>query len=198
MVDRYVFHNDKIPIHYIFPYKISYTLQHVEPVAVNYSYCTPADWYGKYRKHVEWSCNKIKILVLHLVGRFMCISIEKDARNHERKKATFLFVKCIIHSHFTIFTHKLANMSSYYDKFNFVAFYVRQRFRAQHLAQNMTHGFGKPLISPVWSLSERNTCRPMKEAEPLMLGLTSLPYQEEEVHRPDLCGSFIHSDSGLI
>jgi hypothetical protein len=31
------------------------------------------------------SCNKIKILVLHLVGHFVCIYIEDDARNHEPK-----------------------------------------------------------------------------------------------------------------
>jgi hypothetical protein len=42
-------------------------------VAVHCSYCTPDYGYGKYPKHVEWSCNKIKILVLHLVGYFMCI-----------------------------------------------------------------------------------------------------------------------------
>jgi hypothetical protein len=29
------------------------TLQYVVPVAVNYSYCTPDDGYGKYPKHVE-------------------------------------------------------------------------------------------------------------------------------------------------
>jgi hypothetical protein len=47
---------------------------YVIPVAVNCSYCTPDDGYGKYTKHVEWSCNKIKI-VLHLVGHFVCIYI---------------------------------------------------------------------------------------------------------------------------
>jgi hypothetical protein len=30
---------------------------------------TPDDGYGKYPKHVDWSCNKIRILVLRLVGR---------------------------------------------------------------------------------------------------------------------------------
>jgi hypothetical protein len=53
-------------------------------MAVNYSYCTPDDGDGKYPKYVKWSCNKIKILVLHLVGHFVCIFIEKYARNHER------------------------------------------------------------------------------------------------------------------
>jgi hypothetical protein len=48
---------------------------YVVPVAVNCSYCTPDDGYGKYPKHVEWSCNKIKILALHLVGHFVCIYI---------------------------------------------------------------------------------------------------------------------------
>jgi hypothetical protein len=47
---------------------------YVVPVAVNYSYCTPNDGYGKYPKQVEGSCNKINI-VLHLVGHFMCIFI---------------------------------------------------------------------------------------------------------------------------
>jgi hypothetical protein len=28
-------------------------------------------------KHVEWSCNKIKILVLPLVGHFVCIYAQK-------------------------------------------------------------------------------------------------------------------------
>jgi hypothetical protein len=50
-----------------------YTLQYVVPVVVNCSYCTPDDGYEKYQKHVEWSCNKIKIIVLHLVGHFVCI-----------------------------------------------------------------------------------------------------------------------------
>jgi hypothetical protein len=45
----------------------------VVPAVVNCSYCTPDDGYGKCPKHVEWSCNKIKILVLHLVGHFVCI-----------------------------------------------------------------------------------------------------------------------------
>jgi hypothetical protein len=57
---------------------------YVAPVTVNCSYCTPDDGYGKYPKHVEW-CNKIKILVLHLVGHFVCVYIENDARNHEPK-----------------------------------------------------------------------------------------------------------------
>jgi hypothetical protein len=30
------------------------------------------------------TCNKIKILVLHLVGCFVCIFIENDARNRDR------------------------------------------------------------------------------------------------------------------
>jgi hypothetical protein len=34
-------------------YKIYYTLQYVVPVAVNYSYFTPDDGYGKCPKHVE-------------------------------------------------------------------------------------------------------------------------------------------------
>jgi hypothetical protein len=36
-------------------------------MAVNCSYFTPDDEYEKYPKHVEWSCNKIKILVLHFL-----------------------------------------------------------------------------------------------------------------------------------
>jgi hypothetical protein len=59
--------------------------QYVVPVVVNCSYCTPDDGYGKYAKHVKWSCSKIKILVLHLVGHFVCVYIENDARNHEPK-----------------------------------------------------------------------------------------------------------------
>jgi hypothetical protein len=46
---------------------------YVVPVVVNCSYCTPDDGYGTCPKHVEWSCNKIKILVLHLVGHFVCM-----------------------------------------------------------------------------------------------------------------------------
>jgi hypothetical protein len=34
-------------------------------------------------------CNKSKILVLHLVGHFVCIYIENDARNHEPKILMF-------------------------------------------------------------------------------------------------------------
>jgi hypothetical protein len=56
---------------------------YVVPVTVNCSYSTPDYGYGKYPKRVEWSCNKIEILVLHLVGRFVCIYLEKDARSHE-------------------------------------------------------------------------------------------------------------------
>jgi hypothetical protein len=63
----------KYPLQYIFRYKIPYTLQYVVPVAVNCSYCTADDGYGKYQKHVEWSCNKFKILVLCLVGHFVCV-----------------------------------------------------------------------------------------------------------------------------
>jgi hypothetical protein len=36
-------------------------------------------------QHVQWSCNKNKILVLHLVGHFVCKYIQNDARNHEPK-----------------------------------------------------------------------------------------------------------------
>jgi hypothetical protein len=68
-------------------------LTYVVPVVVNCSYCTPDDGYGKYPKHVEWSCNKIKILVLHLVGHFVCIYIENDARNHEPK---ILYASCYL------------------------------------------------------------------------------------------------------
>jgi hypothetical protein len=39
-------------------------------------YCTPDDGCGKYPKHVEWYCNKIKLMMLHLVGHFVCIFIE--------------------------------------------------------------------------------------------------------------------------
>jgi hypothetical protein len=56
---------------------------YVVPVTVNCSYCTPDDGYGKYSKHVEWSCNKIKILVLHLVGHFVCISITMKVGCHD-------------------------------------------------------------------------------------------------------------------
>jgi hypothetical protein len=59
---------------------------YVVPVVVNCSYYTPDDGYGKYPKHVEWSCNKIKILVLHLVGHFVCMYIENDARKHEPER----------------------------------------------------------------------------------------------------------------
>jgi hypothetical protein len=38
-------------------------ITYVVLVAVNCSYCTPDDGYGNYPKHVEWSCNKIQILV---------------------------------------------------------------------------------------------------------------------------------------
>jgi uncharacterized membrane protein YhdT len=62
-----------------------YTLQYVVPVVVNCSYCTPDVGYGKYPKHVELSCNKIKILVLHLVRHFVCVYIENDVRNREPK-----------------------------------------------------------------------------------------------------------------
>jgi hypothetical protein len=41
------------PLYYIFPYKISCTLQDVVPVTDNCSYCTVADGYVKYAKHVE-------------------------------------------------------------------------------------------------------------------------------------------------
>jgi hypothetical protein len=57
------------------PQKSRSDVTYVVPVAVNCSYCTPDDGYGKYLKHVEWSCNKIKILVLNLVGNFVSIYI---------------------------------------------------------------------------------------------------------------------------
>jgi hypothetical protein len=75
----------KYPLQHIILYKISYPLQYVVPMAVNCSYCTADDGYGKYLKHVECSCNKIKILVLHLVGHFVCIYTKNDVRNHELK-----------------------------------------------------------------------------------------------------------------
>jgi hypothetical protein len=59
------------------------SITYVVPVAVNCTYCTPP-------KHVEWSYNKIKILVFHLVGHFVCICIEKDARNLEPKILIFV------------------------------------------------------------------------------------------------------------
>jgi hypothetical protein len=43
----------KYPLQYMFLYKISYTLQYVVAVAVNYNYCTAADGYGNYPKHVQ-------------------------------------------------------------------------------------------------------------------------------------------------
>jgi hypothetical protein len=36
-------------------------------------YCTPYDGCGKCPKHVHWSCNKTKILVLHFVGLYIYI-----------------------------------------------------------------------------------------------------------------------------
>jgi hypothetical protein len=42
----------KYPLYYICVYKITYTLQYVVPVAVNYSYCTSDYGYGKYPKYV--------------------------------------------------------------------------------------------------------------------------------------------------
>jgi hypothetical protein len=61
------------PLHYIIVYKISYTLQYVVPMAVKYSYCTPDGGYGKCTKHIESSCNKIKIL-LHLLD-ILCVHL---------------------------------------------------------------------------------------------------------------------------
>jgi hypothetical protein len=49
------------------------SVTYVVPVAVNCGYGTPDSGYRNYPKHVEWSCNKIKILVLRLVGHFVCI-----------------------------------------------------------------------------------------------------------------------------
>jgi hypothetical protein len=54
-------------------------------VTVNCSYCTPDDGRGERPKHVEWSCNKTKILLLHLVG-YLCTYVENGTRNHEPKK----------------------------------------------------------------------------------------------------------------
>jgi hypothetical protein len=46
-------------------------------VDVNCSCCTPDYGNVKYPKHIQWSSNKIKILVLHLVGPFVCIYIQQ-------------------------------------------------------------------------------------------------------------------------
>jgi uncharacterized membrane protein YhdT len=50
----------------MFLYNISYALQYVVPVAVNYSYCASHDGYGKYPKRVEWSCISLDILCVYL------------------------------------------------------------------------------------------------------------------------------------
>jgi hypothetical protein len=44
---------------------------------------------GKCPKHVERSCNKTKILLLHLVG-YLYTFVENDARNHEPKRKFFV------------------------------------------------------------------------------------------------------------
>jgi hypothetical protein len=62
---------------------------YVVPVAVNYSYCTPDDGYGKCPKHVERSCNKIKI-VLHFVRHFMCTSIFIKTRGSKNNSWSLL------------------------------------------------------------------------------------------------------------
>jgi hypothetical protein len=62
-------------------------LQYVVPVTVNCSYCTSDDGCGECPKHVELSCNKTKILLLHLVV-YLCTYVENDARNHEPTKIT--------------------------------------------------------------------------------------------------------------
>jgi hypothetical protein len=72
---------------------------YVVPVVVNCSYCTPDDGYGKYPKHVEWTCNKIKILVLHLVGPFVCIYIGTTCYRPSAsypccRNKYFLFLRC--------------------------------------------------------------------------------------------------------
>jgi hypothetical protein len=57
----------------ILPQSLRPNVTYIVPVAVNCSYCTPDDGYRKYPKRVELSCNKIKILVSHLVGHFVSI-----------------------------------------------------------------------------------------------------------------------------
>jgi hypothetical protein len=57
---------------------------YVTPVTVNCIYCTPDDGCGDRQTHVEISCNKTKILLLHLVW-YLYTYVENDARNHEPK-----------------------------------------------------------------------------------------------------------------
>jgi hypothetical protein len=53
------------------------SVTYVIPVTVNCSYCTPSDGHRVFPKHVEWYCNKTKILLLHLVG-YLCIYVNTD------------------------------------------------------------------------------------------------------------------------
>jgi hypothetical protein len=41
---------------------------YVIPVIINCSYYTPDDGHGECPKHIMWSCDNTKILLLHLVG----------------------------------------------------------------------------------------------------------------------------------
>jgi hypothetical protein len=76
----------KYPLQCIFLYKIPYTLLYVVPVAVSCSYCNPDDGYGKYPKHVEWSCNELKIQVYISLDMLCgCAYIENETGNHELK-----------------------------------------------------------------------------------------------------------------
>jgi hypothetical protein len=100
-------------------------------VVVNCSYCTPDDGYGKYPKHVEWSCNKIKILVLHLVGHFVCIYIENDARNHEPKiqwDVRFLQRCCwrSMSSGTEVYLHCWVNIHRHFERWHCLIFKVKQ------------------------------------------------------------------------
>jgi hypothetical protein len=60
------------------------SVTYVIPVTVNCRCCATDDGRGDCPKHVEWSCNKTKTLLLYLVG-YLYTYVEKDVRNHEPK-----------------------------------------------------------------------------------------------------------------
>jgi hypothetical protein len=66
------------------PQNLRSNVTYVIPVTLNCSYCTPDDGRGECPKHVEWSCNKTKILLLHLVG-YLFSHVENDAWINEPK-----------------------------------------------------------------------------------------------------------------
>jgi hypothetical protein len=73
------------------PHNSRSSVTYVIAVTVNCSSCTPDYGRGECPKHVEWSCNKTKIVLLYIVG-YLYTYVEKDARKHETTIYIYIYI----------------------------------------------------------------------------------------------------------